>query len=363
MLRKIGKYVGYTLLWIVIVAALLWAHNRAATHRAEQVVGAMNISIENGDDKQLIDSHIIEEWIAKHNLSPIGITIDKVAVEQIEEQVRRHTAVANADVYTTYDGDVNISIEQRRPVARLRMDGYDAYITAEGYIVPAAEGYSAHVPVVTGGYRPLFGSNYAGYAEDVTRDSIAALERVIALLEEQKIPLYEQQQQNNKELRLILSERLSKGFFQSDEEYEILKNHYNQRRSDARNKHRYRNQQLRAGIAILEQQQHEARKRQQQLEQQDADFDALLDFLKFVGEDSYWSAEVVQVIASGGGGKQIELSIVPRSGRFLVDLGATTELRDKLATLERFYRKGLDNVGWDKYRHISLRYRGQVVCK
>ena len=28
-----------------------------------------------------------------------------------------------------------------------------------------------------------------------------------------------------------------------------------------------------------------------------------------------------------------------------------------------FYEKGLDNVGWNKYRSISVAYDGQVVCK
>jgi cell division protein FtsQ len=72
---------------------------------------------------------------------------------------------------------------------------------------------------------------------------------------------------------------------------------------------------------------------------------------------------VVQIIASGGGEKPLQIAIIPRSGHFTVDLGTMDNINTKLKTLYRFYTKGLSNVGWDKYRSISLRYEGQVVCR
>ena len=83
----------------------------------------------------------------------------------------------------------------------------------------------------------------------------------------------------------------------------------------------------------------------------------------FIGEDEFWNAEIVQIIASGGGHEPLQLAIIPRSGRFTVDLGTMENLVEKLNKLRRFYENGLNNVGWDKYRNISLRYRGQVVCR
>jgi cell division protein FtsQ len=59
----------------------------------------------------------------------------------------------------------------------------------------------------------------------------------------------------------------------------------------------------------------------------------------------------------------MELRFVPRSGNFVVDLGEPSGYDTKLSNLYRFYNKGLDNIGWDKYRSISLRYEGQVVCR
>jgi cell division protein FtsQ len=66
---------------------------------------------------------------------------------------------------------------------------------------------------------------------------------------------------------------------------------------------------------------------------------------------------------TGGGSEPLQLGFVPRSGDFIVDLGTTEELDTKLNNLYRFYVKGLDRIGWDKYKSISLRYKGQVVCR
>ena len=92
------------------------------------------------------------------------------------------------------------------------------------------------------------------------------------------------------------------------------------------------------------------------------DFAAMINLLKSIDNNSFWQAEVVQLMITGGVAKQMELSFVPRSGNFVVDLGTATDLDTKLSNLYRFYHKGLDKVGWDKYKSISLRYDGQVVC-
>ena len=93
------------------------------------------------------------------------------------------------------------------------------------------------------------------------------------------------------------------------------------------------------------------------------DFNSLLAFLKYIANSDFWRAEVVQIVLAGGGNKHMELRFVPRSGGFIVDMGTPTNFDTKLSNLYRFYHKGLNNLGWDKYRSISLRYEGQVVCR
>lgn len=363
MLKKIAIYAGYAVLWAALVAMVVWAESLSRKHDTEQTVGSVEIAVSGGGDQPLVDDVAINLWLKHHNMHPESMVLSKVDIAAIENTVEEHDAVADANVYITYDGSVEIDICQREPVARLRIDGYDRYLTADGYLLPTTDGYAVRVPVVTGNYKPLFGRDFTGYAEDVVRDSIAALDVHIAALEDMKLPYYNRLITNNKELRIVKRERVKRSFFTSDEEYDILLNAYKERKSIAQARHSAIERQINGEIAALAREQDKARHQQDEIRRQEAEFKALTSLLLAIRDNSFWSAEVVQIVATGGGREPLQLAIIPRSGRFTVDLGTTEELEQKLHRLYRFYTHGLDNVGWDRYRSISLRYKGQVVCR
>ena len=85
----------------------------------------------------------------------------------------------------------------------------------------------------------------------------------------------------------------------------------------------------------------------------------LLEVVRAIDRSEFWKAQVEQINVTSD--KQIEL--VPRVGDHLLILGTSDNIEDKLERLMNFYEKGLDNVGWNKYRSISVAYENQVVCK
>ena len=71
------------------------------------------------------------------------------------------------------------------------------------------------------------------------------------------------------------------------------------------------------------------------------------------------------------------MELVPRVGDNIVFIGylpesRTTDERRQLVTqyvskkmerLEKFYRYGLSQAGWNKYAYISLEFDNQIICK
>lgn len=71
------------------------------------------------------------------------------------------------------------------------------------------------------------------------------------------------------------------------------------------------------------------------------------------------------------------IEIVPRIGNHIVYLGSMPYtkndarrkqqieefVRIKLTRLEKFYKYGLSQVGWDKYPYINLEFNNQIICK
>lgn len=361
-MHKIGKYLGYFLLWAVVGVVVLWADNLVDAHRKSQPIVALHIEIEGGAHHALIDTAMVQDWIEERGLMPLGRAMSDVDIAAIEQAVADQGTVASADVYMTYGGDMHLSVEQRTPIARLRTEGYDLYITDDGYLLPAENIRSVLVPVITGDYTPIFGPESRGALSDIVRDTIASLDRLVEELEDDKIPYYEELRDAGSALRSVTSQSVRKGFFMSDEEYDVLNEALAERKDVARSHYRNEKQRIESEIEALTMAQEELQRKKQSLYEAVADFEAMVDMLIYIGDNNFWRSEVVQVVATNGGDDALNLAIIPRSGRFTVDLGTGERLEEKLVTLRSFYDNGLDNVGWDSYRTISLRYEGQVVC-
>ena len=219
-LGRQARYAGYAALWLLIVIVMTAAGNGAGNHRARTSVDRITVDIDSPEGA-LLTEQIVREWVETEEYSPVGKSLDSIDLAMLEERISSHKAVARAEVSLNCDGSVDIDIRQRRPLMRLMVDGYDLYVSDDGYIFDAPAASTAYGPVVTGDYRPLFTPRYSGYSSDIVRDSIAAIERRIDELEREKIPFYRALQQNARSRKQLSAQRAHKGWFTSDEEYAV----------------------------------------------------------------------------------------------------------------------------------------------
>ena len=86
---------------------------------------------------------------------------------------------------------------------RLLIDGYNSYVTEEGYLFAVPRASSVYVPVITGTYRPPFPASYVGYAADYRREQMQQIDDKIAELEREKYPLYRRELKNDENIRSL----------------------------------------------------------------------------------------------------------------------------------------------------------------
>lgn len=79
----------------------------------------------------------------------------------------------------------------------------------------------------------------------------------------------------------------------------------------------------------------------------------------FLLQEPLWRSQVEQVNVLSDG----SLEMVPRVGDHVVYLGQPTGLRRKLSRLEKFYKYGLSQAGWNKYSYINVEFDNQIICK
>lgn len=84
----------------------------------------------------------------------------------------------------------------------------------------------------------------------------------------------------------------------------------------------------------------------------------LLPLIEFIRCDEFWRAQIKDIYVDANG----ELTMLPLVGDETVLFGSPERYEEKFRNLKALYEQGFSKFGWNKYKTIDLRYRGQVVC-
>ncbi|MBQ7856797.1 MAG: hypothetical protein IJ348_06775 [Alistipes sp.] len=363
MWQKIGKILLMLTIWAGVIAYVAWSGVRVQRHLESQTIERVDIAIvDSMTTGRLVGAQRVREWLRTEGFATIGAPLSRVDVVGIRDMIARNGFVDNVNVYASYRGTLHIDISQRQPLLRLLVDGYNVYITEEGFVFSTPEASSLYAPVVTGDYKPLFDPAFEGMLSDYMVSLRRASEQKIKEIGKEKKPLWEQDK--------ALKESYDKVGETSIEKYG------NEKPSDYRRRlEQFKDDKLRKRLDIEAQRrdvqsrldavtarQRAEQQRMQRLQMQYDDLCHLLAFVKQVQRDSFWRAEIVQICATTTSYGALSLSVVPRSGNFSIELGEPKGSSQKLERLMSFYRSAMSSLGWERWSKIDLRYNNQVVC-
>lgn len=84
----------------------------------------------------------------------------------------------------------------------------------------------------------------------------------------------------------------------------------------------------------------------------------LYEFGMFLQKHPLWKAQIQQINVTPAK----ELELVPQVGDHIIFLGKPGNYENKFDRLKTFYKKGLNEIGWNKYSRISLEFNNQIIC-
>ena len=84
----------------------------------------------------------------------------------------------------------------------------------------------------------------------------------------------------------------------------------------------------------------------------------LYELAKFISNNRFWKAQTEQINITANQ----EVEIIPRVGNHILFLGKAKEYEKKFSKLQTFYEEGLNEVGWNKYKRISIEFNNQIIC-
>ncbi|OFX84956.1 MAG: hypothetical protein A2W99_16255 [Bacteroidetes bacterium GWF2_33_16] len=79
---------------------------------------------------------------------------------------------------------------------------------------------------------------------------------------------------------------------------------------------------------------------------------------KFICEDEFWRSQIEQIYVN----IENEFELVPRVGAHQILFGSIENYDKKFRNLKVFYEKGLNNVGWNNYTKINIKFENQIIC-
>jgi cell division protein FtsQ len=79
---------------------------------------------------------------------------------------------------------------------------------------------------------------------------------------------------------------------------------------------------------------------------------------EFITADEFWNAQIEQIYVNN----HYEFELIPRVGSHVIEMGKVEHLDEKFENLKILYLRGFNNLGWNQYDKISLKYKNQVVC-
>ncbi len=77
----------------------------------------------------------------------------------------------------------------------------------------------------------------------------------------------------------------------------------------------------------------------------------------YIENDLFWKQFTEQLYVD----KYKDLILIPKVGSFTIVLGNAERLDQKFSDLKVFIKNALPSVGWDKYKTLSVKFKGQIV--
>jgi len=135
----------------------------------KQMVFSPQINIEASVDTFMTEQ-IAEKYIEQHDFNFDSVPLSSFYLNELEIAFLQHPAIKNAEVFSNQEGVININLQQRKAVVRIKTDNTDYYLDEQGIKMPLSSEYTPRVLVVTGEVNESNHSSIFSFVERINKD-------------------------------------------------------------------------------------------------------------------------------------------------------------------------------------------------
>lgn len=154
----------------ILTAVLIVGGIIAFTERRQSTASIKDITIKikNVNENHFLNENDISDLMQLNKENLKGASLERVNLKEVEKKIRREPFIKDAQLYSDLKGNLVVSTELRRPIARIvRNDGPDGYIAEDGTVMPVSSKFTSRVILISGSYvRELLRQNNLNNSED-----------------------------------------------------------------------------------------------------------------------------------------------------------------------------------------------------
>ncbi|MCG8475393.1 MAG: cell division protein FtsQ [Cytophagales bacterium] len=145
--KKNFPFLGAGLFFLLLV---LIVYKKNQKLRCKEI----QVEVENRHKNYFINEQDVIKLLTQNGKRQVlGAYINELNLKSLEDDVEKHHFVKNAEIVKDFKGNLFVRVVQNRPLARLvREYAPDAYLKADGKVLPLSDRFTARVTLVSGEY-------------------------------------------------------------------------------------------------------------------------------------------------------------------------------------------------------------------
>jgi len=134
---------------LLVASYLIFAGISFSGKLSSEVCHGVQVTVEDSSQIGFITSKEIYRLLESRNLNLVGQTMKQINISKVEREIMKNQYINKVDCYKTLDGNVKISVWQRKPILHV-MTTENYYLDNDFHKMPFVPGYSTYVPIVSG---------------------------------------------------------------------------------------------------------------------------------------------------------------------------------------------------------------------
>ncbi len=146
MMARVFSIVFVVLLSVYIAVVAFFFQDRKQMYPCR----GLDVVVTDSLDKHFVGKEDLVYMLKHADLNPIGVHLDRINTEEIEQTLLKNEMIARVEAYKTPSGRIKLEVKQKKPILRVVSPRGDYYVDNSGKTMPVSRRYAVHVIVASG---------------------------------------------------------------------------------------------------------------------------------------------------------------------------------------------------------------------